>query len=326
MLPEKVIDVHAHFLPPAYREALRSNGFRLLDGGMPVPDWSPQQALDLMGETGMTGAMLSVSSPFATTVVGADAASLCRQVNDYAAELKSQFPTRFGGLAMLPMPDVAASLAEIGRALDQLGLDGIALPTNAAGIYLGDPLLAPVLAALDERQATVFVHPTSPCCFEKFGLALPAPMIEFPFDTTRALTSLLYSSVADRYERINFIFTHGGGTMPFLAPRILRIGASPVVGERSRLVQEQIDRLRSWHYDLASVTTSAQVEALRAMVPPSQILFGTDYPFSSTASVRMATETFPALPFPAEDHAAILHENAARLFPRFASSCGCAMG
>lgn len=323
MRPERAIDVHAHFLPPAYREALRSNGFRLLDGGMPVPDWSPRQALDLMDEVGLTGAMLSVSSPFAATVAGADAPALCRLVNDYAAALRSQFPKRFGALAMLPVPDVAASLAEIGHALDDLALDGVALPTNAAGIYLGDPALAPVLAALDERRATVFVHPTSPCCFEKFGLALPAPMIEFPFDTTRALTSLLYSGAADRYERINFIFTHGGGTMPFLAPRIARIGASPVVGKRSRPVQEPIDRLRSWHYDLASVTTNAQVEALRAMVPASRILFGTDYPFASAPSARSAVETFPALSFPPEDHPAILCGNAARLFPLFASSCGC---
>lgn len=323
MLPEKAIDVHAHFLPRAYRDALRSNGFRLLDGGMPIPEWSAQQALDLMDEVGLTAAMLSVSSPFATTVAGADAASLCRKVNDYAAELKSRYPTRFGALAMLPVPDVAASLDEIGRALDDLALDGVALPTNAAGLYLGDPALAPVLAALDERQATVFVHPTSPCCFEKFGLALPAPMIEFPFDTTRSMTSLLYSSASRRYEGIKFIFSHGGGTMPFLAPRIARVGASPVTGDRSRPVQESLDRLRSWHYDLASVTTPAQVEALRTMVPASQILFGTDYPFSPAPSVRLAVQAFPTLPFPSEDRRAILHGNAARLFPPFAKSCGC---
>jgi predicted TIM-barrel fold metal-dependent hydrolase len=70
---------------------------------------------------------------------------------------------------------MAASLAELERALDQLDLDGVALPTHAEGHYLGDARLAPLLEALDERAATVFVHPTSPCCFESFGLALPAP-------------------------------------------------------------------------------------------------------------------------------------------------------
>ena len=267
MLPVPTIDVHAHFLPPVYREALRSAGLTLLDGGMPIPDWSAEAAISLMDEIGVAGAMLSVSSPFAVTVAGDGADRLCRSVNEYAAELKARHPKRFGALAMLPVPFMDQSLAELTRALDKLGLDGVALPTNAAGLYLGSEQMAPLLDALDERGATVFVHPTSPCCFEAFGLRLPAPMIEFPFATTRAIVSLLYSKALERRKRIKFIFTHGGGTAPFLASRVLRIGGTPLVGDRAVPVPEAASWLARWHYDLASVNTAGQFTALREMVP-----------------------------------------------------------
>jgi 6-methylsalicylate decarboxylase len=107
-----------------------------------------------------------------------------------------------------------------------------------------------LLAALDARIATVFVHPTSPPCFETFGLDLPASMIEFPFDTTRTAVSLLYSGALVRYPRINFILPHAGGTLPFLAPRIAAVGSlTPVLGDRA---VKPNDAAQGWR---ASTTT-----------------------------------------------------------------------
>lgn len=323
MLPTRAIDVHAHFLPPSYREALRGAGLTLLDGGMPVPDWTPEAAIGLMDELGISGAMLSVSSPFAVTVAGEGASALCRSVNDYAAAIKTKYPTRFGALAMLPVPFVDESLAEIARALDTLGLDGISLPTNAAGLYLGSEQTAPILDALDERGATVFVHPTSPCCFEAFGLQLPAPMIEFPFDSTRTIVSLLYSRALERRKRIRFIFTHGGGTVSLLAARITRIGGTPLIGDRALPISDAVEWLARWHYDTASVSTPAQLASLREIAPMSQVLYGTDYPFSPAFGVRMAAAEFAKLPLSEAERADVLQHNAARLFPAFARGCGC---
>lgn len=323
MFAVRAIDVHAHFLPPSYREALRAAGLTLLDGGMPIPDWSAEAAIALMDELGIGGAMLSVSSPFAATVAGAGAAALCRSVNDFAADMKAKFPDRFGAFAMLPVPLVDESLAEIARALDVLGLDGIALPTNAAGLYLGSEPMAPVLDALDERGAAVFVHPTSPCCFEAFGLQLPAPMIEFPFDSTRAIVSLLYSRALDRRKRIRFIFTHGGGTISLLASRVMRIGGTPLVGDRALPIADAADWLARWHYDTASVSTPGQMASLREIAPTSQVLYGTDYPFSPAFGVRMAAAEFQKLPLSDAERGDVLQRNAARLFPAFARNCGC---
>ena len=206
-------------------------------------------------------------------------------------------------------------------ALDQLALDGVALPTHSEGHYLGDARLSPLLELLDERQVTVFVHPTSPRCFEAFGLELPAPMIEFPFDTTRAAASLLYSGALARHPRINIILPHAGGTLPFLAPRIAGIGSIPVLGQRAVPLPEALQALARFYYDTALAVTPQQIAALRALAPISQVLYGTDYPFANEDRLRMAEAFFAALPFTPEEEVMVRHENAARLFAPFAARC-----
>lgn len=325
MEPAGTIDVHAHFLPPVYRDALAAGGLKTVDGGMPVPEWSPERALAIMDELGICGALLSVSSPHVSFLGGQEAESVCRGVNDYAANLRDKHPARFGGLAILPLPDMPAALRELQRALDDLKLDGVALPTHAAGAYLGDAKFAPLLEELNARRTSVFIHPTSPPCFEAFGLQLPAPMIEFPFDTTRTVASLLYSGALARYAGIRFILPHAGGTLPFLAPRIAAIGSAPVLGSRSLPAPDAIAALQKLHYDTALASTPPQIAALRALVPITQILYGTDFPFASEQILRNAEAQFKGLPFSETDQRQVRRGNAARLFGPFAARCSCGM-
>jgi predicted TIM-barrel fold metal-dependent hydrolase len=318
----KTIDIHAHFLPPVYQDALRDAGLKTLDGGIPVPAWSPERALTIMDEVGITGAVLSVSSPHLNFVSPARAATLSRSINDYAADIKRRHPDRFGAYAILPLPDIAASLAELDHALDQIELDGVALPTHTDGHYLGDAHLTPLLAALDARKTTVFVHPTSPPCFEAFGLELPAPMIEFPFDTTRTAASLLYSGALTRFPRIKFILPHAGGTLPFLAPRIAAVGSlGPVIGDRAVAPADAMQALARFYYDTALSVTPQQMAALRALAPISQLLYGTDFPFANEARLRSADAAFDALALTAQERTMIRHGNATRLFNRFVARC-----
>jgi predicted TIM-barrel fold metal-dependent hydrolase len=324
MSTARTIDVHAHFLPPVYQQALMDAGLKTVDGGMPVPGWTPDGALAVMDDVGVTGALLSVSSPHVNFVDPATAITLCRSINDYAAEMRRQRPDRFGAYAILPLPDMDASLAELERALGELELDGVALPTHNEGRYLGDTALTPLLERLNERQATIFIHPTSPCCFEAFGLQLPAPMIEFPFDTTRAAASLLYSGALARFPDIGFILPHAGGTLPFLAPRMAAIGGIPILGERTVPPPQAMQAFARFYYDTALSVTPPQIAALRAMVPTSQILYGTDYPFAPAERLRLAEDAFSQLPFTPEEQDQIRRGNAARLFGVFARRCGCA--
>ena len=174
------------------------------------------------------------------------------------------------------MADIDETLAEIERALDGLGLDGVNVLTNVAGVYLGDASLEPIMEELNRRKAVVFIHPTSPACWECTSLGYPRPMIEFPFDTTRAVTNLLLSGTLARHPDIRWIVPHAGGTLPFLAPRIAGISMLLGADDPGAVVAQ----LRRLHYDLAGSANPPVVAALLGFVERSQVLYGSDWPFT----------------------------------------------
>ena len=204
-----LIDVHHHFIPDAYRAAVDRNGGPP-DGVARVPDWSENEAVRFLDATGIETAYLSISSP-GVLLEGSDATDLARNVNDTAADLIARHPGRFGAFAALPLPDVDASLAEVGRALDDLRLNGIGLLTHHGDVYLGDTSLDPVFDELNRRRAAVFIHPTTPLCCEAAFLDVPRPVVEFIFDTARAVMNLIFSGTVDRCPDISWIIPHGGG-------------------------------------------------------------------------------------------------------------------
>jgi predicted TIM-barrel fold metal-dependent hydrolase len=310
-----LIDVHAHFLPAQYRDALGAAGIDQPDGMPRVPMWSADDHVAMMNRVGIDAAVLSVSSPgvqFGEGASASDAIALARHVNDVAATTIRDHPRRFGAFASLPPGDVDASLAEIERALDGLGLDGINVLTNVGGVYLGDASLEPVMAELHRRRAVVFIHPTSPACWECTSLGFPRPMIEFPFDTTRAVTNMLLSGTLARYPDIRWIVPHAGGTLPFLASRIAGISTALGVADPAAIVAQ----LRRLHYDLAGSANSLVVATLLAFVNHSQILYGSDWPFTPEPGVAggiawITTDNDQVTP----DE---LTAAAVRLFPRLA--------
>ena len=317
----RTIDVHAHYLPPVYRDCLQSAGLTTLDGGMPVPDWSEEKALETMDAVGISGALLSVSSPFLSFMPSNDEIRLCNEVNAVGAEIRARHPTRFGALAVLPLSDIPASIEALSFALDTLELDGVVLPTNVEGDYLGHERFVPLLSAMNERKVTAFVHPTSPCCFEAFNLGLPAPMLEFPFDSTRAVTDLILSGRTTQFPEINFIVPHAGGTLPYLAMRIAGMGQLPVLGSKQTSMEVTLRELGRMNYDLALSSTPAQFQALRQLAPMTNILYGSDYPFTPAPAVMMGEAGVRALPLTPEEAHQIRFGNAARLFPGFAHQC-----
>lgn len=214
-----VIDVHSHMVPDFYlREAIAS-GIVFPDGMPKWPSWSVGEHLQMMDGCGIDSAILSVSSPGVHFGDDGKAADLARRVNDFGAGVVASEP-RLGFFASLPLPNVVGSTAEAIRALDRLGADGVTVMSNAGGMYLGNAVLTPLLAALDERSAVVFVHPTSPPNAAAVSLGRPAPMIEFLFDTARTVVDLILLGVVDRFPNIRWVFTHGGGVLPLLADRV----------------------------------------------------------------------------------------------------------
>jgi len=318
-----LVDAHSHFLPPVYAQALADAGLVTLDGGFPVPQWSEEKALAHMDQHNIETSMLSVSSPTVGFLKEASARQrLAREVNVFAAALVQRQARRFGAFATLPLPDVEASLAEIRHALDVLRLDGVVMETNVHGIYLGDARLDPLFAELNRRKATLFLHPTSPPCLEAVGLGRPAPILEFPMDTARTVTDLVFAGTLTRYPDIRIIVPHAGGALTALADRIAGFSSLPFLQQKPAGGAEEVKRvLAALYYDLAGSANDASIERLRRITTLTHVLFGSDFPFTPAAGVVANVENFRALAgLSGTEHTDMARDNALRLFPRLKPS------
>jgi 6-methylsalicylate decarboxylase len=215
----------------------------------------------------------------------------------------------------LPLPDIDASLREIERALDQLMLDGVVFLTHYGDAYLGDSRLDPILEELHRRKATAFIHPTSPVCNEHTSLGFPSPIIEFMFDTTRAITNMMFSGSLDRFPDIAWIISHAGGALPVLGNRIEMM---PLVApERCDAGESVASYLRRFYYDLAGPRTDDELRAVLGIADPSRLLYGTDWPFTPDFGVTRLLDLFhETTALDQEQRAQVLSGNAVRLFPR----------
>jgi predicted TIM-barrel fold metal-dependent hydrolase len=195
-----------------------------------------------------------------------------------------------------------------------LGADGFGLVTNYGDKWPGDKVFAPVFDELNRRKAVVYFHPTESPAFENILPDIPSPMIEFPFDTTRAITSLLFGGTLSRCSDIRYIFSHGGGALPMLAARIASI-AKNRKDLSARVPNGVMPELQKLYYDIAGINHPIPFNAIRELVDTSQLLFGTDYPFwSPNVAVEMLTELGVA----SADRQMIERDNARALLPGFA--------
>jgi predicted TIM-barrel fold metal-dependent hydrolase len=313
------IDVHHHIVPPFYMEEA-GDFLRAQSAGRILPSvaaWTPQASLDAMDAQGIATAILSISTPGIWFGDAAKATSLARRCNDYAAGLVRTHPGRFGLFAALPLPNVEASLAEISYAFDTLHADGIGLLTSYGDVWPGDPRFTPVLEELNRRRAVVYFHPTAPTCCRNLVPGVAQPMLEFVFDTTRAIASLLLSGALARYPNIRFIFSHAGGTVPMLAGRIEDVAGQtrPDLGKIApRGVRPALQDL---YFDLANSIYPSSWAATRALMPLSHLLIGSDFPFQPIDATERGLR---ALKISESDQRRIGRENALALFPRLESS------
>jgi len=312
------IDVHAHYLPAGYADELRGAGLVNPDGMRGYPQWSPESALETYDKLGIATGVLSISSPGVHYGDDAAARRLARRVNEAGADSVARFPARFGLFAELPMPDVEGSLEEISYALDVLHADGIALKTNAGGTYLGDSKFDRVFDELNRRRVVVFIHPTSPGCRKDCAMGYPRPMIEFPFDTTRAVTNLIFSGTLERCPDIRIIVPHNGGTIPMLAERITRVGAAVALGPVNK--RDAMSYLRRLYYDTALAASSHTLSSLLQVSDSSHIVYGSDWPWASDSMVMSTNQQLESSEFFSEkDRERIYRNNAIELIARLAS-------
>ena len=264
-----------------------------------------------MDRLGIATSLLSISSPGVYFGDETAARDLAREMNEVGRRAVVDHPGRFGLFASLPLPDVDAAIAEIAYCCDHLDVDGFALLTNVGGTYLGDPSWEPVFRELNRRGGRVFIHPTSPACWEHTSLGRPRPMLEFFFDTTRAVVDLVLNGTIARHTDIEFIIPHAGATLPMIVDRVS-------VFSRLLEVDASVDVLRDLarlHFDLAGFPVPRQLDALLTITTLEHLHYGSDYPFTPEFAAAMAAERLEAAGEAPGSLTEALRTNTERLFP-----------
>ena len=301
------IDVHHHYVPGVYITAMKAHNIR------PV-QWSIQMSLDEMEKSGIATGMISPPPPGVTFGDPAFRRKLARDINEAGAKMVSDRPARFRLLATLPFASVEDSLAEIAYAFDTLKMDGVHLLTSYGDRWPGDPYFDPVFAELNRRKAVVFIHPTAPNCCGSLNTGAPPSILELPFDEARAVASLVFNGTVTKYPDIKFIFSHAGGPVPVLATRMDQLMRNPKIAER---VPDGVPAtLKKLYFEVANSTVNpSSMAALLALSAPSQILFGSYYPY---VQMEKTVGGLDRLGYGQDLLGAINRESALKLFPRFA--------
>ncbi|TGL49520.1 amidohydrolase [Leptospira wolffii] len=313
----RAIDVHHHFVPSFYTEALYRQGIKIV-AGAPLPTWSPDRSLKIMDMTGIRTAITSISSPGVYFGDKAAAISLARRCNEYAREIKELYPERFGSFAILPMPLPQEACREAIYALDKLKAEGVVLLASTRGKFLGDPDFDELMSELDQRSATVFVHPDIHPSSETLGLKTPGFILEFLCDTTRAAVNLIYTGTLEKYPRIKWILAHAGGFLPYVAWRVSLGNLLPEISEKTP--QGVLTYLKRFYFDTALSPSPFAMSALKELVEPDHILFGSDFPFApEPLCVHQREELEKLKQFDPSIRAGIDRDHALKLLPQLAT-------
>ena len=298
--PRNIVDVHAHFTPPTFRTAGIAQG--------PMVGWSVEKQYEEMDKAGVGRSLLSITTP-GVTVAGDAGLKLAREANDYGAMIAAESKGRLGLFVYVHRPDQPeAALKDVEYGLDSLKANGVCLFTSYGGKYLGDAVYDPLFEELNRRKAVVYVHPTSGACCVRAVPTVPDTIVEFGTDTTRAITNYVYRGGARRFPDVKLIFSHSGGTMPFLIERydVFDKSGQGKAGAPDGFRAE----IAKFHFDIAQSANPVATRALREVVPANRIVFGTDYPYRTPIEHVQALEA--AKVFDARELAGIYRGNLTR--------------
>jgi predicted TIM-barrel fold metal-dependent hydrolase len=315
-----VIDTHHHLLPDFFwRE---TDNAQAPVGGIAPLTWSKEASLSFMDDAGIDVAVMSLSTPGVHTGDSKKARSLARRCNDFGAELVQGRPDRFGLFACIPLPDIDASLEEISYADDVLAVDGFVVFTNSNGVYLGDAVLEPVFEELERRKTVVFVHPNPSPDPVAHSFGLPDNLLDFPTDTNRAVTEMHYTNRFARTPAVKYIFSHAGGSVPYLAARFAIIDEMGFIkgGEQRG---SAADMFRRHYWDTALAASDPVLRMLRDVAGIDHVLHGTDFPYlRRDLAAKAGQRILQSTALNDLESRAILGGNAARLLPRLAKRRG----
>ena len=329
------IDVHHHAIPSEVVESFNKLGITEMGGGVPIPVFDPKQTLAFMDFASIKTAVVCLSDVGGAFTNEENAINITREANQFYAVLRKDYPGRFGAFATLPLPYVEASINELKYALDTLQLEGVMMLSNNNGVYLGDPSLDDVMKELNKRKAVVCVHPTEAPGDKDFKtLNFPGFLLNFVFDTTRAITNMIFNKTMQKYTNIKFIFAHMSGTAPYLMERLSlgllerqtqsKLPIEKIVNKVSNLVSPttiaesttHVNKvLSSFYYDTALSSAPATISAVGKLAGLEHIVFGSDYKYAPEFVDKISTRfLFDNKDITSEDRMKIERDNALRLF------------
>lgn len=312
------IDTHHHFLPDFFWQETENSDAPV--GGLAPLPWSKDATISFMDDAGIDVAVVSLSTPGVHTGNSAKARALAHRCNEFSAKLIHSRPDRFGGFACLPLPDLDASLEELSYALDVLKFDGFVLFTNSNGVYLGDPTLEPIFEELERRKSVVYVHPNPSPDATAHKLGLPDNLLDFPTDTNRAVAQMHYTNRFARTPNVKYIFSHAGGSIPYLAARFAIVDEMGfIAGSEQR--GTAADMFRRIYWDTALAATDPVFRMLRDVAGINQVVYGTDFPYlRRDLAINSKQRILHSPELNDSEKRAVLGGNASGLFPsRFLS-------
>ena len=309
-----VIDVHAHFYPRRFLDALAEEpappGFSAdVRARLDPTFWDLARRIERMDTQGVAVHALSLSLPMVHWAAPERGARLARIVNDAMSEAHLAYPDRFVGCAALPLQDPALALQELDRAAGLRGIRAIYLPTSLEGRELSDPSLLPVYARCETLRLPVLLHPVVVIGAERLQPYYLRNLLGNPFDTAVAATQLVFGGVLDRHPLLEVVLPHGGGALPYLAGRLAH-GQTVRPEAKDAARRPFLEYLRRFHYD----TVTHSPEALRYLVDrvgADRVMLGSDYCFDM--GYERPREIVMGLGLRPADRDRILGANAARL-------------
>jgi predicted TIM-barrel fold metal-dependent hydrolase len=304
------IDVHHHYTSPALLAMMKGRRTHQTFN----EQWTVEKSLQAMEKGGVAKAVLSTSDPGVWFGDFDAAAGLARDCNDYQARLIADHPGRFGMFTTVPLPDVELAQKEVAYGFDVLKAHGVGVMTSYAGKYLGDPSFAPLMADLNRRRAVVFVHPLGSACCSNLLPGVPDQVVEYNSETSRTIASLIFSGTLGRFPDIRFIFSHGGGTVPYLVARFERLfNSRPDIQAMSQ--DGCVALLRKLYFDTAQAFNEFTLASLTRLMPTEHILYGSDFPAAQPDATSKGLADFGMT---AAQQQAIGRDNAVALMPALA--------
>lgn len=261
-----------------------------------------------MDEAGIDMTALSINDP-GPEIFAKDGVAVARMLNDYIADIAKRYPKRFFGLIVLPLQDVDASLKELDRCVNTLGMKGILLYSNLDGVFPDEPRFRPLFEMAERMDVPVLLHPAYPVTYEQTKGYNMAAGLGLMFDTTIALARLILAGRLDQYPKLKLVCPHVGGTLPYLIGRIdhqtqvLKRGAENITKAPS-------EYLKGIYFDAVSPIPLAIRYGID-FAGADRMLYSSDHPWVDPKSIISGVKS---LNLGAAKEKLIFAENAKRLF------------